>query len=234
LEGIVLGFTASYLARVKPQMLGEWSPLDTDQSPALELATSANGDSGSAHSPRSVTLPLVLLLSLLTGLVAPGTARAHRLEAEYRLLPSGRVQVESWFDLTGDSPQGATVQVFRTDGELLIEGKLDDKGLFSFQPRGAEALRVVVSAGAGHRKELIIPKAETEAGTDRLPTPGATAGSDATPSDGPFADRTTRISVKDVVAGLGFVLGLAAFVLGVRNSRRLAQIKQSSSTRLDR
>ena len=71
--------------------------------------------------------PLTRLAALALLLAAPGQARAHRLEAEYRVLPGNKVQVESWFDLTGDSPRGAQVKVYRADGQLLTDGKLDEQ-----------------------------------------------------------------------------------------------------------
>ena len=46
--------------------------------------------------------PFVLfLLAGVTVAFVAGPAHAHRLEAEYRILPDGQVQVESWFE-TGD------------------------------------------------------------------------------------------------------------------------------------
>jgi cobalt/nickel transport system permease protein len=226
-EGIVLGFTVSFLAKVKPEMLGEYEPAPNAPRPeARPLAVLAEYRAAEpAALSRKITPPFVLLLSLLTGLAVPGSARAHRLEAEYRILADGRVQIESWFDLTGDSPQGATVQVFRADGQLVLEGKLDDKGLFSFESKRSEALRVVVAAGAGHRKELLIPKAATTG--DAPDAAQNSAGLDDQQS--PFADRSTRVTIKDIVAGFGFVFGLAAFLLSMRNTQQLRQLKNSQS-----
>jgi nickel transport protein len=165
--------------------------------------------------------PLVIL-------AVAGHARAHRLEAECRVLPGQRVRVESWFDLTGDSPAGARVQVFRADGQLLTEGRLDREGLFVFSYPKAERLRVVVSAGAGHRKELEIsetdlarPVATTEA--DRL-APSEPAA--PPPASIPRADRSTQVTVKDVLVGVGFLLAVAAFVLSVRNARQLRDLRR--------
>ena len=60
----------------------------------------------------SLTFSIVFAWMLTT----PGLAYAHRLEADYRVLPGGQVEVEAWFDLTRDSPRGARVQVLRPDG----------------------------------------------------------------------------------------------------------------------
>jgi nickel transport protein len=171
-------------------------------------------------------MPPALLLALSGFLVTAGDARAHRLEAEYRVLPGQRVQIESWFDLTGESPKGAKVQVFRPDGQLLSEGQLNDKGLFVFSYSQPERLKVIVSAGAGHRKELEIPQSALATSSKTSPSENSTASdSDATsPADVPFADRSPRTSLKDVVAGVGFLLALAAFVLSLRNARQLKAI----------
>lgn len=201
LEGMVLGSTVVYLDRVKPELLGD---------PDIPAAPSP--------SPSGVTLPRVLLFAVSLSLGWPGAAQAHRLEADYRILPGGRVQVESWFDLTGESPNGATVQVYRRGNELLTEGKLDAKGLFSFHVDTTEALRVIVSAGAGHLKEFIVPEADLRRATGQAAAP---AGEEA-----PFADRAPRVTIKDVLTGVGFLLALAAFVLSVRNARALANMKR--------
>src|SRR5262249_49850779 len=46
--------------------------------------------------------PGLLLSAVLGTLLAAGRAEAHRLEADYTVLPGRKVQVESWFDITGD------------------------------------------------------------------------------------------------------------------------------------
>jgi nickel transport protein len=104
--------------------------------------------------PRSLTR-LVLILSLPVLLLAGGEAHAHRLNAECFVRSGWRIQVEAWFE-TGEPPRGARVRVYLADGELLTEGKLDKQGIFIFTFTQAEPLRVVVSAGGGHRKEVTI------------------------------------------------------------------------------
>ena len=168
-----------------------------------------------------------LLLSLLASLSLCSPAKAHRLEADYRVLPGQRIAIESWFDLTGESPAEATVCVYRQAGDsLLAQGKADDKGLFVFTFSQVEPLRIVVSAPGGHRKELEIPA------TELTPAPAASSSSDSSsPAQDvrPFADRSTRISVKDVLLGLALLLALAAFALALRNARKLQAFRQNDS-----
>jgi len=82
-----------------------------------------------------------------------GFAHAHGLEGEAVVLPGWQVQVESWFE-TGDAAGGARVEVFRGNGSLLTDGKLNDQGIWLFSYREVEPLRIVIRAGGGHRKEV--------------------------------------------------------------------------------
>ncbi len=231
IEGVVLGFTVSFLARVKPEMLGgEAGALWRDR-PREEIAPAPNGEA-IRPAPGPITVrPPALLLAVLGTLLSAAPARAHRLEAEAKVLPGGQVRVESWFDLTGDSPKGAKLEVLRPDGSLLTRGELDEKGLFVFRVTKAEALKVVVST-VGHRNEFVIPQEELERalaggkgpaeGEPPLPAAGQAGAFGVPPT--PSADRSARVSAKDVLVGVAFVLAAAAFVLSLRNARRLREL----------
>ena len=151
---------------------------------------------------RSFLSVFVMGLSLLTLGVSSGFARAHRLEGDAQAKKVQKVKIESWFDL-GGVPSGARLQVFRkSDGQLLLERSLDENGRLTFFADW-EPLHVVISAGDGHQKEIDIqPEADV---TSPLPD----------------ADRSSRIGIKDILVGVGFLLALAAFVLSVRNHRRI-------------
>jgi cobalt/nickel transport system permease protein len=215
LEGVILGFTIGFLARVKPEMLGGFTA-EAEPAPAAET------------SPRTLPLPPpTLLLAVFFLLLTARPAHAHRLEAEHRVLPDGRVQIESWFDTTGDSPKWGTVQVFGPDGGLVTEGKLNEKGTFAFRVERPQTLRVVVSAGDGHLKELTIPRADLEHPGSAAPSPEEDSPADP----GPFADRSSRVTVKDVLVGVGFLLALAAFVLSLRQARELRELRRMLNDR---
>jgi hypothetical protein len=151
----------------------------------------------------------VLMLMWLAGPLS--AAQAHRLDAQAFLLPGNKLQVESWFS-DGTIPKGAKVQVFRGDKELLKEGELNADGLVVFALEKTEPLRIVVLAGEGHLKELnISPPAGTgEAGDKPVP----------------LANRDDPTRLKDGLLGITFLLALAAFVLSLRNARRLRRLKQ--------
>jgi cobalt/nickel transport system permease protein len=202
IEGIVLGFTVGFLARVRPQLLYGYRPAQRFSPPLTAVA---------------------LLLAPLALFAVPGAAHAHRLEADYRVLPDKRVQVESWFDITGDSPQGAKVVVYHADGSVLTEGQIDAKGMFVFSFDKAEQLRVIVDAGQGHGKELHIP-ASALAKAAPSSDEETNSGTEATPQ--PFANRSSQVSLRDVLIGVGFILALGAFVLSVWNTILLLELRR--------
>jgi nickel transport protein len=146
---------------------------------------------------------------LLATLALAPAARAHRLEGDYRVLPGGKVRVEAWFE-TGDAPKGAKVRVYRADGSPLFPepGELDARGEYVFPYEKAEDLKVVISAGEGHRKEFTIP-----------------AGQLSGPGPAPASARD--FPAKDLLLGITFLLALAAFVLSLRNARRLRDLPRS-------
>jgi hypothetical protein len=187
------------------------------------------------------TLPLLLAAVTLTLTARP--TYAHRLEAEYRVLSDGRVQVESWFE-TDDSPKQAQVQVIGPDGKVRAEGPLDsDSGKFFFRPERAERLRIIVVAPGGHRKELTLTADELRGrvkGRDEKEEPAGAAG--RWWQAGPEPDGSRRISAPDteggterharerswtdVIAGLALLLAVPAFVLVLLQRRALGELRR--------
>ncbi len=205
-EGVVLGFAVAFLARVKPDLIGLREEGDHRMLPIAD--PKKNGITAvppERMSDRIAVRPPAVLLALLTLALTAGTARAHRLRADYAVLPNGKIRIESWFDITDDTPPGARVEVFGSNNQVLVTGKTDDRGIFEFEHNRAEPLHVVVSAGGGHRYEFEIPAERLTA------TP---------PAEPPRTDHRTDVSGKDVLLGVTFLLALAAFVLSLRNARK--------------
>ena len=241
LEGVVVGFTVRFLARVKPEMIGlppfelpRWQQAQVEPSPqedrirpaASVLTDSLPADSGDLRSPAPSRPPL-LLLAALSFLFAAGPAQAHRLDADFVVLPDRQVRIESWFDL-GGVPKGANVKVFRPGQRLLVEGQLDEEGCFVFRFTEAEPLEVIVSAGGGHRKSLVIPAEELAPSASQTPitesSPPIVGGSTRGRRDGDV----WRERLKEALIGIGFLLGLAGFLLSWRNARQLRSLRHAS------
>ena len=161
-------------------------------------------------------------LAVVGVLVCCGNAQAHRLRAECHVLPGNRVQVESWYDGTRAVPEGADVYVYRYNGDLLTQGKLDAHGMYVFSFSQAERLQVVVSAGDGHAAKLWLTEQDLRAGQQTA------QGRDAGDAPLPSSVREAEFPFKDLLYGVGFLLAAAAFVLSWRNARRLQALEQQA------
>ncbi len=122
------------------------------------------------------------------------------------------------------------------------------QGVLVFAVARAEDLKVVISAGQGHTKELRIPARELEAKLPpvldvqkmqldqlagdrkqerdrepqvRLPRPAPTDG-----EAGARRERGTGLDVPALVAGIALLLALGAFVISIRNARELRRLRQ--------
>jgi hypothetical protein len=152
------------------------------------------------------------LLTLVALLLTARPALAHRLYARYLLLPGKIVKIEGYYS-TNEPAVKANVHVLREDdSEFLPVSFTDDNGVFVFSVATAANLKVVIEHD-GHRHTLHIP-AKDLAALGPTSTGSATVGGDvAEPS------QTTEI-----LAGLSFILALAAFVLSVRTASRLRRL----------
>jgi catechol 2,3-dioxygenase-like lactoylglutathione lyase family enzyme len=89
----------------------------------------------------------------------------------------------------------------------------------------------VITPGDGQYMQVADPDGlviEVWQAEPAVPGQAAYADSSAEPPDPdpmPLADRSTRVSLKDVLMGVGFLLALAAFALSVRNARKLEKLK---------
>ena len=111
---------------------------------------------------------------------------------------------------------------------MLVEGKLDARGMFVFPFDKAETLKVFVDAGMGHAKELQISEGElAKAGGAKSDLESPTSAS----SPAPFADRSSKLQFRDILIALAFIFGLAAFVLSLRHSYALRDLKRQQEGR---
>jgi cobalt/nickel transport system permease protein len=184
LEGLVLGCTVGFLARVKPELLG----VETEPAPS---------PAAEPNEPIPVRPPALLLVAAGL-LLSAGPAQAHRLKADCPVnVAHKRVTVESYFE-TGDVPKKGEVRVLRGDGSVLAEGPLDEKGEFAFTYEEAEPLTVVVTAPGGHRAECPL-SAEALGGADPPAPPG--------PAERPRG-RSLLLGVVLILGGAALVLVL--------------------------
>ncbi len=90
---------------------------------------------------------------ILTGLVP--TALAHKILVS-AWTEGSTVMVEGAFG-DGSVAKESAVKVYGQDGTVLLEGKTDEEGFFSFPVPVKADLKITLDAGMGHVAETIIP-----------------------------------------------------------------------------
>jgi len=98
-------------------------------------------------------LYLFLFILLTTFSVTP--ALAHKVTI-FAWVEGDTVHTQSKFS-GGKKAKGAPVSVFDTEGNMLLEGKTDKNGEFSFKIPKKSGLKVVLHAAMGHAAEWTIP-----------------------------------------------------------------------------
>jgi len=200
IEGLILGVTVGFLARVKPALLCLPDP------PPLDEATRP------LPAPARDTITALIAVGAL--LLTASPVRAHRLRADRTIDVAKRtVTVESWYE-TGSKPAEATVRVFRADQTILKEGPLDKDGRFVFNYDKPERLRVVVDAEGGHSTEIILT-AKQLGGDDAAAPPAGQPPPPAPESRG-----------RDLLLGLTLLLALGAFVMSCLTARRVRRLAE--------
>jgi nickel transport protein len=145
-------------------------------------------------------IPKAALCALLWAWIA-SPAMAHRVNV-FAWAENGRVFCEGKFS-GGRPAKGAEIVVFDLDGKILLKGKTDEKGGFSF-PAPQTGARVVLNASMGHRGEWSISREEM--------------GTGAAPEKNP----ARRASALRVILGLAVVLALSGagfYALGRREKK---------------
>lgn len=102
---------------------------------------------------KSILIGLVLLIFLSS------TVLAHKVNL-FAYAEDGMVYTESYFS-DGKKVMNSTVEVFDVKkNKLLLTGKTDNNGEFSFRIPQATALRIVLTASMGHKNDYLLSEDE--------------------------------------------------------------------------
>ncbi|HHM05716.1 MAG TPA: hypothetical protein ENJ19_08230 [Gammaproteobacteria bacterium] len=161
-------------------------------------------------------------------------AEAHKVNL-FAFVEQGQVFVQGYFS-DGKMAKNATVRVFGEGGRVLLDGKTDTAGEFSFPMPGEIPRRLVLDAGLGHIAEyrldddpdlaatLVADPAEGDSAGDVAGETGVAAvvrvdgeleavvGKAVAEAVRPLAREInalkTQRSTSDIVGGIGLIVGL--------------------------
>lgn len=99
-----------------------------------------------------------LAVVVLCSCIALPAAHAHKVTV-FAWAEGDRVFTESKFS-GGKMVNAGKVAVFDSSGTLLLEGRTDENGAFDFKAPSITDLKIVLTAGTGHRNSWRISAAE--------------------------------------------------------------------------
>ncbi len=215
---------------------------------------------------------IILMVFAGWGLIGSTPAQAHRVSV-FAWVEGNTIYTTAKFS-GGRPAQESRVEVYDSQKKLLLEGKSDKKGAFSFPVPKVDDLLVVVEAGTGHRGSWQIKKAELKdaSGSSNSndsaaaePTAAAPAQKSA-PAVLTNAAATTTVSTaelekvvekvmartldqklhplkvmiaeslnpdpgfKDIMGGLGYILGLVGIAAYFQSRKRSADPKRNNNS----
>ena len=205
---------------------------------------------------RLIIKTLCFFVMFCMGFLDSSPVLAHKVSI-FGWVEGDMVHTQSKF-MGGKRPEQALVEVFDTSGNLLLEGKTDSQGLFSFQAPRKSDMQIVLTAGMGHRADWTITCSdfqETATEPDNNPninviSPRDSHTSKPSPEEGlsaaeittlfettmdrklkPLMDRITamnenRISLSDILGGIGCIIGFVGLVTYMQYRRKRSNVER--------
>lgn len=101
-------------------------------------------------------------VTLFCSILSLAPAHAHKVTV-FAWAEGDRVFTESKFS-GGKLVKAGKVEVFDNSGNLLLEGRTDDSGAFSFKAPAIADLKIVLTAGMGHQNSWLLSAADLGGG----------------------------------------------------------------------
>jgi nickel transport protein len=97
---------------------------------------------------------VLIILLILAG----SAAWAHKVNI-FAYVDAGTVFTESYFP-DGKPVINGTIEVRTTKGTIVLEGKTDEQGLFSFPLKEKQPLTIIIKASMGHTSKYILEQTD--------------------------------------------------------------------------
>jgi len=195
----------------------------------------------------------VLGALLLTGWLSAAGAEAHSIYI-FAFPEGSRVCTSSYFGGKA-KVRGGQVSMTTVSGEVLATAQTDDQGEACFdRPEPARDLIFMVEASGGHRAEFKLPAVELaglsenlngrESSSEQPPAtiaasdlatvcPGLPTNDDLRQALSPIMSKlaemesaqNSRVGLKDIIGGLGWLMGLAGAALWASSRKSTARTK---------
>lgn len=167
-----------------------------------------------------------MLLITMMLLLVPRASLAHRISV-YAWQEGSEVHAEGYF-ADGSRCLECRVEVLEANtGELLLEGKTDSGGTFTFESPGAASIRVVVHAGPGHMGEYVLAKEDAAeapqppgAGEEALAEEARRKIDDLTKELRRLREEARRPGLTEIVGGIGWIVGILGLIAYLKSRKK--------------
>jgi len=177
---------------------------------------------------RIIRKTLCLIALFCMGFLNCSPALAHKVSI-FGWVEGNTVHTQSKF-MGGKRPEQALVEVFDTSGNLLLKGKTDSQGLFSFQTPIKSDMQIVLSTGMGHRADWMITSSDFQ---ETVTEPKhnhniktITQRDSHTSNPSLAAMNENQISLSDILGGIGCILGLVGLVTYIQYCRKRNDVER--------
>jgi nickel transport protein len=187
---------------------------------------------------------VILALGIIASLTLASQVWAHKVNV-FAWVEGETVFVEGYYP-GGKKAQNSLVEIYNSTGAKLLEGRTNQKGEFSFKIPAREDLRIVLTAGMGHKNDFTITAGDlggSEPSSDE-PLPKTrekvAAPSSTTVDMGQLEQtidqaldrkleplikliRNTRKEgpgVTEIIGGIGYIFGLFGLVMYFRDRKK--------------
>lgn len=201
---------------------------------------------------------IVAVFCLLTLLITPGSALAHRVYI-YAWVEGNTIHTESYFS-SNRKVQNGRIAVYDLSANELLAGRTDADGSFAFPAPPKKALRIVVETDTGHKSEYVLKLKKEGVPAEKnmpRPTPKDNSPLAASPDQscldreqiravvekalderlGPISRELARRQgarkpgFKDIFAGLGYICGIAGLLLYLHSRKQKSNRSRNDEIR---
>jgi len=192
---------------------------------------------------RKTTIAIFIVFTLTVPLMA-NRALAHKVNV-FAWVEGDTVFVEGYYG-GKKKAQNSLVEVFNEAGVKLLEGRTNEKGEFSFEPIERTELRIVLTAGMGHKNDFVLPASAFGGATSSQSSPPPELQSSKTDFTAATIDphqleemfdkaldqklaplikliidtRREGPKLTEIIGGIGYIFGLFGVALYFSNRKR--------------
>ena len=179
-------------------------------------------DSSNHNTARNLKKPSTIALILcVVCVMSPSYSYAHRMLIDC-MAEDGTVLVDVFFP-DGKPGRNVKVEVYRSDEALYLSGETDAEGRFSFDAEDETYFKVVAIGKLGHRAEQELSLKEAVPKPPEESEEAALTGSEAR--------RREQIPFRDLLAGFGYIFGVAGILMYLKARSDLKREKSEEPRR---